>query len=361
MWGLFCALKLQLRLSYLYLLDNTIRMKKSLIPVVLLLMCFTSLAQIKWVNIDSLYQPLPKGFHIFKTTDSLDGKPFIAFYAIADLKDKALDFTVDTSLGRRLTPTQFYEKNDHPLLVVNTTFFSFETNRNLNVVVKHGKLISYNQHSVALKGKDTLLFGHAFGSAIGISKKRNADVAWLYTDSTKKTPYAAQMAQHFTKDSSGVWDFKIKEAGFSFYFSPNPLPERSIYKYFRRTFKKWRMKTAVGGGPVLVQNGLVKITNQEENKFTGKAINDKHPRTLMGYTADNKLIIMAIQGRFPNIAEGATLTQEAQLMVDLGCKEALNLDGGGSSCMLINGKETIVPSDKMGVQRAVPAVFLIKN
>jgi exopolysaccharide biosynthesis protein len=47
-------------------------------------------------------------------------------------------------------------------------------------------------------------------------------------------------------------------------------------------------------------------------------------------------------------------------MVGLGCVEALNLDGGGSSCMLINGKETIWPSDK-GQQRAVPAVFIIKS
>jgi len=60
----------------------------------------------------------------------------------------------------------------------------------------------------------------------------------------------------------------------------------------------------------------------------------------------------------PGVAEGATLQQAAQLMVDLGCVEALNLDGGGSSCMLINGKETIKPSDK-GVERPVPAVFLI--
>jgi len=38
----------------------------------------------------------------------------------------------------------------------------------------------------------------------------------------------------------------------------------------------------------------------------------------------------------------------------------LNLDGGGSSCMLVNGKETIKPSDKEG-QRAAPAVFIIKK
>jgi exopolysaccharide biosynthesis protein len=47
------------------------------------------------------------------------------------------------------------------------------------------------------------------------------------------------------------------------------------------------------------------------------------------------------------------------MLKDLGCVEALNLDGGGSSCLLVNGKETIRPSDKTG-QRAVPAVFIIK-
>ena len=100
------------------------------------------------------------------------------------------------------------------------------------------------------------------------------------------------------------------------------------------------------------------ITNEEEKRFAGKAINDKHPRTAMGYTKDNKLIILVVEGRNPN-AGGATLTQEAQILKDLGCVEALNLDGGGSSCLLINGKETIKPSDK--VQRPVPAVFLIKT
>jgi exopolysaccharide biosynthesis protein len=74
---------------------------------------------------------------------------------------------------------------------------------------------------------------------------------------------------------------------------------------------------------------------------------------------------MVIQGRSPEIAEGATLEQEAKLMSDLGCVEALNLDGGGSSCMLINGmlingKETITPSDK-GMQRPVPAVFIVRS
>ena len=97
----------------------------------------SSFSQLKWQNVDSLFQPLPASFHVYKTTDLLDGKPNIAFYVEADLKDKKLDFTVDTTHQRRLTPSKFYEKNDKPLLIVNTTFFSFATNQNLNVVIKN--------------------------------------------------------------------------------------------------------------------------------------------------------------------------------------------------------------------------------
>jgi exopolysaccharide biosynthesis protein len=114
-----------------------------------------------------------------------------------------------------------------------------------------------------------------------------------------------------------------------------------------------------GGGPVLLYNGDIRITNNEEKMFAGKAISDKHPRTAMGYTKEGKLIVLVVQGRFAGIAEGATLTQEAIILKDIGCSEAINLDGGGSTCMLINGKETITPSDKTG-ERPVPAVFLIK-
>ena len=120
------------------------------------------------------------------------------------------------------------------------------------------------------------------------------------------------------------------------------------------------MRKAIGGGQVLVQGGRIQITNEEELKFTGKAISDKHPRTCMGYTKEGYLIVMVIQGRFPGIAEGATLEQEAKLLIDLGCIEALNLDGGGSSCMLVSGKETITVSDKTG-ERPVPAVFIINK
>src|SRR6202000_2969243 len=118
------------------------------------------------------------------------------------------------------------------------------------------------------------------------------------------------------------------------------------------------MRTAVGGGPVLIHDGKIKITNKDEQLFADEK-GEHHPRTAMGYTRDGHLIVLAIQGRTPGVAAGATLEEEARIMMGLGCYEALNLDGGGSSCLLVNGKETINPSDKEG-ERPLPAVFLIK-
>ena len=203
--------------------------------------------------------------------------------------------------------------------------------------MKDGKLVGYNIHSIAGRGKDTLMYFHPTGSAIGISKKRKADVAWLYADTGMKYPIAFQRNPELLKDKhKGTSQFSFVP---ELYHYPKMEKRRGIKE-------RWKMKTAVGGGPVLLQNGAVRITNEEERKFYGTAIHDKHPRTAMGYTKDNKLIVLVVEGRNPGIAEGATLIQLAQLFKDLNCQEALNLDGGGSSCMLVNGKETIKPSDK---------------
>ena len=327
-------------------------MNKIIFPTLLLLFSTVVHAQLKWQKMDEAFDNLPASVHVYKTVDSLDGKPNIAWYLEADLKDKHLEFAVDTTLNRRLTPQQFYEKNGQPLLVVNTTFFSFATNQNLNVVIKDGKLVSYNIHSVSGRGKDTLTYSHPFGSAIGVSRRREVDVAWLYTDSTKKYPYAMQWPMEALKDS-------VSHHNFAYFDQMTSVVTRPHEGRLSSSFRKWKMQAAVGGGPVLLQNGEIKITNEEERKFYGKAIDDKHPRTAMGYTKDNKLIVLIVEGRNAGVAEGATLGQLAQMFKALGCVEALNMDGGGSSCMLVNGKETIRPSDKK--QRAVPAVFMIKE
>jgi hypothetical protein len=313
---------------------------KYLLSILFVFISLISSAQLQWKNVDSLYQPLPKSVHVYRTDDLLDGKPNIAFYISIDAKDKNLLLQTDTGKGKRYTPSQFYEKDAHPLIVMNCTFFEFVHNSNLNVVMNEGRLISLNEHNFPLRGKDTFMYAHPFRSAFGINKKRNMDIAWTFTDSSKKYPYALQDPNTWIKDSTRNIQFD------------------EVKKY---SLKKWKMTTAFGGGPVLLQNGNAKITNNEERQFGGNAINDKHPRTAVGYTADGKIILLVVQGRFDKVAEGATLVQEAKIFQQLNCVEAMNLDGGGSSCLLVNGKETIKPSDKAGEQRPVPAVFIVKQ
>jgi hypothetical protein len=328
--------------------------KKIIMGVIMSMIIPICFCQVKWIKVDSLFGTLPASMHVYKTTDSIEGKPNIAYYLEAVLKDKQLHFITDTTLNRRLTPQQFYEKNNQPLVVVNGTFFSFQNSQNLNLVIKDGKIVSHGVHIFPGKGKDTLLYHYVLASAIGISQNRRADIAWLYSNAAykkKSYPVAFEKAPVYFKDSINYNSI--------YTFAPF-LQHSPTFKKRRGVIEKWKMQTAIGGGPVLIQNGAIKITNEEELKFSGKARYDKHPRTAMGYTKDGRLIILVVQGRFPGLAEGVNLEQEAGLLKDIGCWEALNLDGGGSSCMLINGKPTIQVSDKEG-QRAVPAVFIVHD
>jgi hypothetical protein len=296
-----------------------------------------SWAQLDWRLVDTGFGQLPASVKVYKTTDSLNGRPFIAYCIVANLKDRKLEFSTQTGAGKRYTPSQFYTKEDAPLVVMNGTFFSFETSQNLNTVIKDGKMLSYN--IPALKQKNTDSFYYPTRSALGITKSRRADVAWLFTDTAQRWPYAFQERPVLAKGTN-------PDPGFE---DLNTLDQ----------WKWWKMNTAIGGGPVLIKDHVITITNETEQMFV-EGEHDRHPRTAMGYTRKRQLIILAIQGRFPGIAEGATLEEEAKILADLGCVEALNLDGGGSSCVLVNGKETIQPSDKGG-QRAVPGVFIIRT
>jgi len=303
----------------------------------LLLFALNSQSQLRWRKVDSNFLPLPPSLHVYRSPDSLDGLPFVAYYVSARLKDKHLLFTTQPVKDSRFTPAQFYQLELHPLLVVNAAFFSLTTGEIYNLVVRNGRLVSHNLSSLRGTGVDSALYYYPTRGAIGIDRRRRADVAWTFTDSVRMWPYAFE-------------DMPVIAKG------RDSLP--SIYNLDDINWKWWKMRTAVGGGPVLIHEGKVHITNREEQLFPDAA-GDYQPRTAMGYTREGQFIILAIQGRTPGKAAGATLQQEARIMLGLGCYEALNLDGGGSTCLLVNGKETVRPSGPEG-ERPLPTVFLIK-
>ena len=246
-------------------------MKNIVYALALTLFTTDVVAQVNWKNVDAEFGPLPASMHVYKTTDAIDGKLNIAYYISYDLKDKTHALSTAVGNGKRYTPQKFYDSiAGKPLVVMNATFFEFAHNSNLNLVVDNGDIKSYHLHSLPGKGKDTLTYRHVYGAALGISKSNKPDVAWVYTDTADANVYASQTVIPMFKDS-------VADVPASVMLS-------------KGNFKKWKVKTAIGGGPVLLQDGAIKITNNEELKFAGKAISDKHPRTAVGYTANNKLI-----------------------------------------------------------------------
>lgn len=95
------------------------------------------------------------------------------------------------------------------------------------------------------------------------------------------------------------------------------------------------VQVAVGGGPILIQDGQLR-------KWKGDQ--PRHPRTAIGFNDDN-LFLVVVDGRQEDLSVGMSLPELAELMKQLGCQEALNLDGGGSSTLWLGGKIMNSPSD----------------
>lgn len=112
----------------------------------------------------------------------------------------------------------------------------------------------------------------------------------------------------------------------------------------------------IQGGPTLIENG--EIVNYDEG-FNENLIFKKHPRTIIGETMDGNLILMVIDGRNPIRSEGLTIEELKSLLKRLGLKNALNLDGGGSTTLYLKGKIYNTPSD--GREREISYALLILN
>lgn len=110
-----------------------------------------------------------------------------------------------------------------------------------------------------------------------------------------------------------------------------------------------KVDNAVGGGPFLVRNGAVSVDAVAEG-FPASFYAKRHPRTAIGRNRDGQVWLVAVDGR-QEISDGATLDELARIMQRLGCVDALNLDGGGSTTMNVLGLTVNRPSD--GKERPV--------
>lgn len=208
-------------------------------------------------------------------------------------------------------------------------------------------LVKYNGASVASANIKTL--SRTFNgvattyyptrAAFGISSTGDPSTAWIY---------------HVGTGNDLIYQYPSPSANAEG-VSPNPIPTET----FPSGASIWNIHSAIGGSPMLLRNKTVNITDIQElisiNNTTSR------PRTAIGYTDNNLIILLVVEGDNPTAGyDGMNLAELAAAMKTLNCNSAINLDGGGSSSMIAGGQLLNRPGDN-GVERAVVSAVLIKQ
>lgn len=288
-----------------------------------------------WEKKDN-FGELPKYVSVYKYKKDISGKLAQAYIAVADVSEGNAKFKILGEKKGYHTPSDFYKENAYPKVVLNGGYFWSGTS--LGLMIKNGETVSKIAPATTRKYNGTSTYYYPTQGAFGMESDGTFSAQWAYHSNNTLYAYPAP-----APNKAGEKPLSIPSANF---------PEGAV---------KWQPKEAISAGPLLIKNGKYKNLWENElfDEASGVGPKYNHPRSAIGYHPNGYIVFFVCEGRnkTPN-TPGMTLKNVADLLLEIGCSEAINLDGGGSSCMLINGKETIIPSDKNGQRTVTNAVAI---
>lgn len=288
-----------------------------------------------WTPITAINSNLPSEVKVYETNSQLNGRNFKAYYSIADVSTGNVELKATLSTTAK-TPSQFIADatDETTYVMTNAGYFGYSgsTVSSYSLLIDRGSKKADNI-SALTRGN---IYQVTRGS-FGVTQSQTPTLKW----------------------TSGNLAYEVP--------SPNvegEVPQKAPSQTFPVQAEQWNAYTAVGGAPVLIKNGKIVfdfttttsgkyMTNYELLQTDIFSTSARPPRTLIGSTADNKIVLFVCDGRQAH-SDGATLLELAQIMKAIGCVNVLNLDGGGSSAIIANGQLLNKPSD--GTQRAVATV-----
>lgn len=295
---------------------------------------------IGWQDVTSSYKA-GEGVKVYSFTDKFFSRPAIAYIAVGHVRDVKLgiwsinDPALSGTTDPLKTPSEVYGATEAGVVVNGGYFYaSGGKNYSASLAVSGGTILAQN---INYASEDWTTMYYPTRAAFIEHTDGSYEAAWTYCTSAGET-YLYQ-----------------SPAGNSWKKKPLAVPSAT----FPSAASSLDALNAIGGGPVLLKGGEIRNTYVEElfNGDSGIGPDIYAPRTAVGISADSKLVLFVCEGReMTEGVKGLTTEEVAKVLYSLGCTEAINLDGGGSSCMLLGGKETIKVSD--GSERAVgSAVF----
>jgi large repetitive protein len=118
-----------------------------------------------------------------------------------------------------------------------------------------------------------------------------------------------------------------------------------------------RVREMVGGFPRLLEDGAP--VHHLDPAVRPPFGDTRHPRTAIGWRPDGTLLLVTVDGRQPPYSAGMSLGELAELFLRLGAVEAINLDGGGSTAMVVQGSVVNRPSDREGERANANAIVIL--
>ena len=288
-----------------------------------------SIINMTWEIVESTTPNFPAGIKIMKGRN--DELPINAWAAIIDPRDPDVDLNVIVSedIDRRETLTQF-SQNKEARVVVNGGYFLID-----KTPTEHVGLLYVNNRTVAPATRSVLRNNKRYFTArgaLGFLDDGGIDIAWV------------------TSRNDSLFNFSepVKNQ-----------PEEPVDSFDFSKAETWEVDDAIHAGPVLMHDGKIRVTSNEE-VFFGSTIPDIHPRTAAGYRNSGELVLLVVDGRQVD-SRGVDLQELAILMRDLGCVEAINLDGGGSSAMVVDGKLLNRPAGTTSQREVMSAIAVSVN
>lgn len=267
---------------------------------------------------------LPEGITILKGENK--SLPLKAWVAKIDLDNPNIMVRILSSSDkdRKNTPIEFLDETGARVIINGGYFISDKTPaQHVGLLKTKGLLEEPASHSVIRDSERYFVTRGAFG----ISYDGYPDIAWCSTNN----------------DSIFEWR--------------EPLNNRPGYPSKSIDFKNghhWKMRDAIHAGPVLIDNGKINVSVENE-VFFNTPVAGIQPRTAIGYTKDNHLIMMVVDGRQAD-SRGVYLQELAAMMKEFDCAEALNLDGGGSSSMVADSRLLNRPAGRTSQRQIMSAI-----
>ena len=280
--------------------------------------------QMVWTDI-STEQKLPKGIKLFSGRQT--SPAMVAYYAEIDLKRK--EYIVHPYFSESFRSTSAIASAKGAIIAVNGGYFS--SSGSTSAIVEPNEVKANN---IAALTRSGVVFP-VTRSFFAINSDQSLSIDWIY---------------HFSNAMDGIIKFANPTPNTT--TTPAPAPVRQNGTSYDK------LLMGLGGGPTLIKNGVIRITHDEE-VFFGSGIDwtNTRARTAVGFTDDQRLILLIVEEGTTS-SSGATLQQVAELMLALGVKQAMNLDGGGSTTMAVKGSLFSRPQGGT-FQRPMPSILAI--